>query len=197
MKNIKNPKVMITIIIAVLVMGGAIALVMKDNNDKNNNETNTSETGDAMEKETDIMEKDEAESVDGHDDAMEGEDAMEKDGDAMEKDESSSMEKKETFVTLADYESAKSDYTDNTKVYFFHASWCSICKGIESEIEADPSRIPSGTTLIKTDYDSELSLRQKYGVTTQYTFVQVDNSGNQIAKWSATSLDKALAGIQS
>ena len=87
-------------------------------------------------------------------------------------------------------------YQPSTKVLFFHASWCSICKGIEDEINADLSRLPSGSTFIKVDYDSETDLRQQHGVTTQYTFVQIDNDGKQIAKWSATNLDKAIAGIQ-
>jgi hypothetical protein len=58
------------------------------------------------------------------------------------------------------------------------------------------SKIPAGVTIIKTDFDSSTDLRQKYGVTTQYTFVQVDSNGNEIAQWSATNTDKAIAGIK-
>ncbi len=101
------------------------------------------------------------------------------------------------FITLAEYNADQAAYADQNKVLFFHASWCSICKGIENDINSDPTQIPSNTTFILTDYDSETALRQTHGVTYQFTFVQIDNTGSQIAKWSATNLDKAIAGVQS
>jgi thiol-disulfide isomerase/thioredoxin len=102
----------------------------------------------------------------------------------------------ERYVTLASFNADASLYNSQKKVYFFHAPWCPICKSIDEDISSDTSQIPSGTTFIKTDYDSNTSLRQKYGVTYQYTFVQVDNNGNELKQWSATNLDKAIAGIQ-
>lgn len=100
------------------------------------------------------------------------------------------------YITVDQYTSSKSEYTDNKKILFFHASWCSVCQAIDKEINAEPSRIPSGTTFIKTDYDDNTDLRKKYGVTYQYTFVQIDNEGNQLKKWSATTLEKALNSVQ-
>ncbi len=102
-----------------------------------------------------------------------------------------------SYVELVDYNKNPGKYADSKKVYFFHASWCSICRGIEKEINADMTKIPTGITIIKTDFDSSIDLRKKYGVTTQYTFVQVDNNGNETAQWSATSLNAAISGIRS
>lgn len=102
-----------------------------------------------------------------------------------------------SYITLAEYNANPTKYADSKKVYYFHASWCSICQAIDKEISADPSKLPSGVTMIKTDFDSSTQLRQKYGVTNQYTFVQVDNNGNETAQWSATNLNKAIAGIKS
>jgi thioredoxin 1 len=107
------------------------------------------------------------------------------------------MAKHGNYVTLADYNKDSAKYADTKKVYFFHASWCPVCQGIQKEIDADMTRIPAGVTMIKTDYDSNTDLRQKFGVTYQYTFVQVDTNGNKTDKWSATSLADALAGIKS
>lgn len=101
-----------------------------------------------------------------------------------------------SYVTIDEYTQNTQAYADAKKVLFFHAPWCPICAGIDKEIVAAPSKIPSGTTIIKTDYDKNTALRQKYGVTYQYTFVQIDNEGNQLKKWSATSLDKVLAQVQ-
>jgi thioredoxin 1 len=106
------------------------------------------------------------------------------------------MAKHGNYVTLADFDKDPSVYTDSKKVYFFHASWCSICQSIDKAISADMSTIPVDVTLIKTDFDSSAELRKKYSVTTQYTFVQVDNSGNMTSKWSATDIDKAIAKVQ-
>ncbi len=100
------------------------------------------------------------------------------------------------YITLSDYNADKSAYSSNKKVLFFHASWCPICKAIEEDIESDESQIPEGTTFIQVDYDSNTALRQKYGVTYQYTFVQIDNEGTEQKQWSALNLDKAIAGIQ-
>jgi hypothetical protein len=101
-----------------------------------------------------------------------------------------------SYITIDEYNQNIQAYTDVKKVLFFHAPWCPICSAIDKEIVAAPSKIPSGTTIIKTDYDKNTALRQKYGVTYQYTFVQIDNDGKQLKKWSATSLDKVLAQVQ-
>jgi thiol-disulfide isomerase/thioredoxin len=100
------------------------------------------------------------------------------------------------YITLSDYNANKAAYADNKKVLFFHASWCPICQSIDKAITADPSQIPTKTTIVKTDYDSNQDLRKKYGVTYQYTFVQIDNDGKQLKKWSATTLADALSQIQ-
>lgn len=134
-----------------------------------------------------------------HDDAMMKNDdttadTMAKD-DSMMKDDGA-MAKQGGYITLADYNKDPAVYNNETKVYYFHASWCPSCKAIDEEIKADAAKIPAGVVLIQTDFDSETELRQKYGVTYQHTFVQVDNNGNSVAKWSATSLDDVVAGIK-
>lgn len=80
---------------------------------------------------------------------------------------------------------------------FFHAEWCPICRAIENEINKDPSIIPEGVHILKVDFDTAISLRQKYGVTVQHTFVQVDSSGNAILKFSnASKLSDVLSRIK-
>ena len=100
------------------------------------------------------------------------------------------------YITVDEYNQNPQAYADAKKVLFFHAPWCPICAGIDKEIVAAPSKIPSGTTIIKSDYDKNTALKQKYGVTYQYTFVQIDNDGIQLKKWSATSIDKVLAQVE-
>lgn len=102
-----------------------------------------------------------------------------------------------SYIPLDDYTARTAEFADSTNVYFFHAPWCEVCQGIDAEITSDPDAIPDGITLIKTDFDTSTELRQKYGVTVQYTFVQVDDTGELVKKWNATSLAAVLAGIQS
>jgi thiol-disulfide isomerase/thioredoxin len=69
--------------------------------------------------------------------------------------------------------------TAGDKVLFFHAPWCPNCRELESDIET--SGVPAGLTIIKVDYDSEVALRQKYGVTLQTTVVYVDDDGDKLS----------------
>lgn len=179
----KKLLVTISIVVALFLVGGGIFAYTTNQNDKKEQEKTT------MAKKTEdeaMMKKQEAAAIE--------KDKMTKDADPMTNKDTES--KQGTYVTLADYNKDPSKYTDSTKVYFFHASWCSICQGIEKEIIADVSKVPAGVTLIKTDFDSSTDLRKKYGVTVQYTFVQVDDSGNKTAQWSATTLAKAIAPIK-
>lgn len=69
-------------------------------------------------------------------------------------------------------------------VLFFHAPWCPSCRGLNSNLEASRDDIPGTLTILKTDYDTQTALKQKYGVTIQHTLVQVDKDGNLIKKWT-------------
>jgi thioredoxin 1 len=82
-------------------------------------------------------------------------------------------------------------------VLHFHADWCPICRTLEEEILANPAGIPSGVHILKVEYDTATALKQKYGVTYQHTFVQVDAEGEQIAKWGdSMTLAQVIEKIQ-
>lgn len=90
------------------------------------------------------------------------------------------------YVTLAEYEGSKDRYADSDVVLFFNADWCSTCKEARENLTGDPAAIPAGLTIVKVDYDDSDALKQKYGVTVQHTFVQVDADGNELATWSGS-----------
>lgn len=86
--------------------------------------------------------------------------------------------------------------SENKVVLYFHADWCPICRPLDAEMRAKESTL-SGVHILKVNYDTATALKQKYGVTYQHTFVQVDAQGNMIAKWGdATSLAGVLAKVQ-
>lgn len=76
--------------------------------------------------------------------------------------------------------------SEDSVLLFFHAPWCPTCRALESEINSNPSAIPNGVHILKVDYDTAIALRQKYGVTVQHTFVQVNTKGDSLQKWSDT-----------
>ena len=84
----------------------------------------------------------------------------------------------------------------NKVVLFFHAPWCPFCRAADEAFRSKINQIPAGVTVLKTDYDSNTALKQKYGVTYQHTFVQIDQNGNQLTKWNGGDIDNLLKYIK-
>jgi thioredoxin 1 len=138
-----------------------------------------------------------------------GEEMMDVDAAMMDKGDDATMMKKDTPAVASDdammktgsYEAYSPEKIARAEagdvVLFFHASWCPSCRGLNASLEAGIKSIPEGVTILKVDYDKEVELKKKYGVTYQHTLVQVDANGNQIKKWSGSgSLEKLLAQVQ-
>ncbi len=81
-------------------------------------------------------------------------------------------------------ENAVSLSAADTNILFFHATWCPTCRGLDSDISSNMANIPDGVAIYKVDYDTAVALRQKYGVTTQHTLVEIDDKGNLLQKWN-------------
>ncbi len=95
--------------------------------------------------------------------------------------------------SYVDYREGIIAETAGTKVLFFHAPWCPQCRSLESSIQS--GEIPDGVTIIKADFDSEIALRQQYGVTLQTTVVYVGDDGELLSSavlYSDTTLDALL-----
>ena len=116
------------------------------------------------------------------------------------KDEGAMMEKKDTaetmkektdsMMTAGSYETYSVEKLTKAAtgdvVLFFRAGWCPTCRAVDADIRAHLKDIPSNLAILDVDYDNSTSLKQKYGVTYQHTFVQVDAQGNLIRKWSGS-----------
>ena len=129
-------------------------------------------------------------------DAMMKADTTETDS-MMKKDETSVMDKSDTMMKVGSYEAyapekvALASATHDV-VLFFRASWCPTCRALDANIEANLSKIPESLAILDVNYDNSTALKQKYGVTYQHTFVQVDKDGNLIKKWSGSGTLSAL-----
>lgn len=85
------------------------------------------------------------------------------------------------------YDPAKLARADEgTVVLFFHATWCPTCRAFKSDVSNNLADIPAGLTILEVNYDTETALKQKYGITYQHTYVEVDSEGNARSKWSGS-----------
>ena len=177
----KNTGIIIGIIALVVIVGGVYA--SKKSND------------DAM------MAKEQMEQKAMADKKMAEENAMMKANtaktDAMMKKEDTSMMKSDTMMKAGSYEAYAPEKIvmakpDHDVVLFFRAGWCPTCRAVDADIKANLGKIPSSLTILDVNYDNSTALKQKYGVTYQHTFVQVDKDGNLIKKWSGSPTLTAL-----
>jgi hypothetical protein len=102
----------------------------------------------------------------------------------------------QSYITYDQYQASKDTYADSKVVLFFNATWCPDCRAINEALTSDPGKIPAGTTVVSVDYDQHADLRQRYGVTMQHTFVQIDSSGEKVRQWTSTSTDGLLKELQ-
>lgn len=101
------------------------------------------------------------------------------------------------YITLADFQVDPSKYSEARKVYFFHAKWCSTCRALEADIQANVNQLPSDVVIIKTDYDTEDDLRKQFDIRVQHTLVYFDNDGTELGKWTGhPSLSSFLTSLQ-
>lgn len=172
----KNTGIIVGVIAVVVVAGGVFAS-MSSNANMMDKKMNT-EVGEKMENKMD--------------DSAIQKDMMQKDTEPMVKEETMM---KGSYEAYSPEKLARAQTGD--VVLFFHASWCPSCRGLNSDIEANIGTIPEKVSILKVDYDKEVELKKKYGVTYQHTLVQVDANGNLIKKWSGSpKLSAALAQIQ-
>ena len=102
----------------------------------------------------------------------------------------------QSYITYDQYQASKDKYADSKVVLFFNAKWCPACRAINEALTTDPGKIPAKTTVVSVDYDQHTDLRQRYGVTTQHTFVQIDTNGEKTRQWVSTSVDALLKELQ-
>ncbi len=70
--------------------------------------------------------------------------------------------------------------SDKITVLNFYAPWCPSCRSAHTNLVNEASQLPSNLQVLNVDYDSNTELRNKYGVTSQHTFVLIDRDGNKI-----------------
>ena len=104
----------------------------------------------------------------------------------------SAMATEGAWIDQAAYEADSAAFHESGDVVlFFNASWCPTCQTTVQSLDADG--VPAGLTVVSVDYDSANDLRQRYGVTVQHTFVQVDGTGTELAKFTGSASGADIA----
>lgn len=111
-----------------------------------------------------------------------------------------------TQQTHGDYLPYSKSVLDNAaskrRVLFFYANWCPTCRPADSSFTQNTSQIPVDVVLIRVNYNDtqtdqeEKDLAAKYGVTYQHTFVQIDESGNEVTKWNGGQIEELLTNLK-
>ncbi len=177
----KNTGIIVGIIVLLIVVGGIYtSMNTKDDAMMINNEMEQK----AIEEKA-MMEKR----------AAEEKEAMMKDGTT--KTETMADGEGVTAMSAGSYETYSPEKvalasSEHDVVLFFRASWCPSCQGVDKDIKANASKIPASLSILDVNYDDSTALKQKYGVTYQHTFVQVDKDGTMIKKWSGSPTLSAL-----
>lgn len=90
----------------------------------------------------------------------------------------------------------------NKRVLFFYANWCPTCRPVNEEFTANIDKIPTGVSVIRVNYNdtdtdkTEEALANKYGITYQHTFVQIDENGDEIAKWNGGGISELIQNLK-
>lgn len=172
--------------------------------------TQGNKSGDSMMKDDAMMEQSEDTMM--KDDKASGEDAMMKDdtaGDAMMEDKSSDSMMKEDTMMKDDKQSylpysstVLADTAGRRRVLFFYANWCPTCRPADADFQANASKFPADVSLIRVNYNDtetdqeEKNLAQKYGVTYQHTYVEIDAQGNKVQTWNGGQTAELLAHLK-
>ncbi len=88
---------------------------------------------------------------------------------------------KGAYIAYSDQ--AFADHATARRILFFHADWCPQCRALDASLRS--GGVPDGTIIYKLNYDTNQSLRSRYTVTLQTTFVEVDTTGAKVKSYVA------------
>lgn len=140
------------------------------------------------------------EDVSSDEAVMEEEVQNTEDDQVMSTGEASMMDEGDRYVEYTKENFEKS--VDMRRVLFFYASWCPTCRPVDEDLREKFASIPQDMRVIRINYNDtdtdaeEKALADKYGVTYQHTFVQIDDQGNVVTKWNGGKTEDLLKNIQ-
>lgn len=99
-------------------------------------------------------------------------------------------------------ENTLEQFSERRRVLFFFANWCPTCIPADKDFQNNIDKLPTDVVVIRVNYkdnetdEGEKELAQRYGITYQHTFVQINESGDETAKWNGGSVSELLTNIK-
>lgn len=87
------------------------------------------------------------------------------------------------------------------RVLFFYANWCTTCRPVNAEFLERANQIPGDVVVYRVNYkdsdtdETEKALAERYKITYQHTFVQVNQDGDAIKKWNGGNLADLIKNV--
>lgn len=88
------------------------------------------------------------------------------------------------LITYDQYQADPAKYNTDKIVFNFSAKWCPSCVALGKNLEENIDSIPKDLTIVEVDYDIYNDFKKQYSVTYQHSLILVDQSGNEIKRWS-------------
>jgi thiol-disulfide isomerase/thioredoxin len=104
------------------------------------------------------------------------------------------MMSSDPIMMYSNIEKAQTQAMKGPVVLFFHASWCPSCKDAMMKLESRQADL-GDITLFVVDYDKARAEKRMYGISYQHTFVQIDDQGKVLSKWSGGTVDEILDNV--
>ena len=92
------------------------------------------------------------------------------------------------FTTLED---ARMAAANGPAILFFNATWCPTCRSAIADIASRSDELGE-ILVIFVDYDTEKELKRQYNVTSQHTYVRIDEDGESLSMWNGGGVDHIL-----
>ena len=117
---------------------------------------------------------------------MKSEDAMMEDEGMMNSEEAVMEQSGPVYAKYSDGVIGKGQMS----ILFFHASWCPSCKKADADLKEIYGTGGATVSTYKVDYDTQKDLKEKYGITSQHTFVVINGEGDAVKLIVGPTIDQ-------
>lgn len=130
------------------------------------------------------------------------EDVTQNNAEAQQEESDTNSNKSAVLARYADYseETFTKATEDNGKAVLFFAAlaWCPSCQAADRDFKANFNKVPSDVTILKVDYDTAKDMKQKYAITMQDSFIQVDSQRKEVTRWNSggQGVEALLANVK-
>ena len=100
------------------------------------------------------------------------------------------------YLNYSEQNQAHAQSQGTTVLFFAATRWCQTCSLLEEEIIHNTKLIPQKTTILKVDYDQDLTRNKQFGVTSQHTLIVLDKNGTELKRWVGGDFNHLLKELK-